>query len=76
LEHVIACLREKQDRQDKEAFWRSYMAMVVPMWGGKDCPTFEAMYEKQQSRSHVATREEIEAAEDIGRETAAAFGFL
>lgn len=76
LEHVIACLREKQDRQDKEALWRSYMAMVVPMWGGKDCPTFEEMAETQERRQHVTTREELEAAEDIGRATAAAFGLL
>ena len=76
LEYVMACLREKQDRQDKEAFWRSYIAMVVPMWGGEDFPTFEDMAETQERRSRVTTREEIEAAEDIGRETAAAFGLL
>lgn len=52
------------------------MAMVIPMWGGENCPTFEDLLEKQKSRSHVTTREEVEAAEDIGRETAAAFGLL
>jgi hypothetical protein len=52
------------------------MAMVIPMWGGENCPTFEELVEKQERRSHVTTREEIAAAEDIGRATAAAFGLL
>ena len=50
--------------------------MIVPMWAGKDFPTFDEMAETQERRSRVTTREEVEAAEDIGRETAAAFGLL
>jgi hypothetical protein len=76
LGDVFGCLKEKQDRQDKEALWRSYVAMIVPMWGGENCPTFEDLYEKQERMGRVTTREEIAEAEEIGRETAAAFGLL
>ena len=69
-------MKEKQDRQDRDDLWRSYMALIVPMWGGKDVKTFDQLTEIQERRRSVATREEIEAAEDIGRETAAAFGLL
>lgn len=76
MERVFECMREQQDREDREQFWRSYMASIVPMWGGKDTPTYEALLERYERRRHVTTREEIEAAEEVGREVAARFGML
>lgn len=67
-------MKERQDRDDEAALWRSYMALVVPMWGGKD--TFEDVLERAKRRAHVTTREELDAAEEAARATAAAFGLL
>lgn len=52
------------------------MALVIPALGGKEVPTYEEFLAKYKERLHVVTREEIERAEDVGRETAAAFGLL
>lgn len=76
LETVIACMREQQDRDDEAKMWRSYMALMVPIWGGKDADTFEAVLEKAKRRAHVTTREELDGAEEAARATAAAFGLL
>ena len=54
--------------------WQSYMAMIIPMWGEKGTPTFEQLMEKSESRNHTTTQEELDEAERIARETAAAFG--
>ena len=69
-------MREQQDRDDEAALWRSYMALVIPMWGGKEAQTFEEMRDRAKERAHVATREELDAAEETARATAAAFGLL
>ncbi len=52
------------------------MALVIPALGGKDVPTYEEFLDKYKHRMHVVTKDEIKRAEDIGRETAAAFGLL
>lgn len=76
LSMVFDCLLEKQKRDGEAALWRSYMALVVPMWGGKETDTFEELLEKQRRRSYVTTEEDLRAAEEVGRATAAAFGLL
>lgn len=76
LEFVFAALKEKQDREGREELWRSYMALVIPMWGGKNVDTFDELLEKQERRGHVVTRDELDEADRVGRETAAAFGLL
>lgn len=52
------------------------MALVIPALGGKDVPTYEEFLAKYKQRTHVVTKDEIKRAEDVGRETAAAFGLL
>ena len=52
------------------------MALVIPALGGKDVPTYEEFLARYKQRLHVVTHEEIQRAEEIGRETAAAFGLL
>lgn len=52
------------------------MALVLPALGGKDTQTYEEFLAKYKERLHVVTKDEIQRAEDIGRETAAAFGLL
>ena len=52
------------------------MALVLPALGGKDVPTYEEFLDKYKQRMHVVTKDEIQRAEDVGRETAAAFGLL
>ena len=52
------------------------MALVIPALGGKDVPTYEEFLENYKKRLHVVTKDEIQRAEVIGRETAAAFGLL
>lgn len=52
------------------------MALVIPALGGKDVPTYEEFLAKYKQRLHVVTKDEIKRAEEIGRETAAAFGLL
>ena len=76
LEYVFAALKEQQTRQDREELWRSYMALIIPMWGSKETETFEELLEKQERRRHVVTREELDEADRVARETAAAFGLL
>lgn len=68
-------MREQQDRDDEAKLWRSYMALIVPMWG-KDADTFEEALERAKRRAHVTTREELDAAEEAARATAAAFGLI
>lgn len=52
------------------------MALVIPALGGKEVPTYEEFLARYKERLHVVTKDEIQRAEDIGRETAAAFGLL
>lgn len=73
---TLECLQEQMRRRDIDDTWRSYMALVIPALGGKDVPTYEEFLEKYKQRMHVVTKDEIQRAEDIGRETAAAFGLL
>lgn len=73
---VFDCLVEKRKREGEAALWRSYMALLIPIWGGKETDTFEELLEKQRRRSKVTTKEELDAAEEVGRATAAAFGLL
>lgn len=73
---TLECLQEKIRRRNIDDTWRSYMAMIIPALGGKDTPTYEEFLAKYKERLHVVTRDEIQRAEDIGRETAAAFGLL
>ena len=73
---TLECLQEKTRRRDIDDTWRSYMALVIPALGGKDVPTYEEFLAKYKERLHVVTKDEIQRAEDIGRETAAAFGLL
>ena len=73
---TFECLQEKTRRRDIDDTWRSYMALVIPALGGKDVPTYEEFLAKYKQRMHVVTKEEIQRAEDVGRETAAAFGLL
>ena len=73
---TLECLQEQTRRRDIDDTWRSYMALVIPALGGKDVPTYEEFLAKYKERLHVVTKEEIQRAEDVGRETAAAFGLL
>ena len=73
---TLECLQEKIRRRDIYDSCRSYMALVIPALGGKDVPTYEEFLEKYKQRTHVVTKDEIQRAEDVGRETAAAFGLL
>lgn len=73
---TLECLQEQIRRRDIDDTWRSYMALVLPALGGKDVPTYEEFLERYKQRMHVVTKDEIKRAEDIGRETAAAFGLL
>ena len=50
--------------------------MIIPLWGGKETDTFDELLEKQRRRSYITTKEELDAAEEVGRATAAAFGLL
>ena len=52
------------------------MVLVIPALGGKEVPTYEEFLDKYKQRLHVVTKDEIQRAEDVGRETAAAFGLL
>ena len=76
LSTVFDCLLEKRKRDGEAALWRSYVAMMIPLWGGREIDTFEELLEKQRRRSYVTTKEELDAAEEVGRATAAAFGLL
>ena len=73
---TLECLQEKIRRRNIDDTWRSYMALVIPALGGKDVPTYEEFLARYKQRLHVVTHEEIQRAEEIGRETAAAFGLL
>lgn len=73
---TLECLQEQTRRRDIDDTWRSYMALVIPALGGKDVPTYEEFLAKYKQRMHAVTKEEIQRAEDVGRETAAAFGLL
>jgi hypothetical protein len=76
LSRVFECWTEKRNRENEAALWREYMALIIPIWGGKETDSFDAIREKHRQRGKVTTKEELEAAEDVGRETAAAFGLL
>lgn len=76
LSIVFECFVEKRKRDGELALWRSYVALLVPLWGGKETDTFEEVLEKQRRRGNVTTEEDLEAAEKVGRATAAAFGLL
>ena len=73
---MFDCLLEKRKREGEAELWRSYMALIVPMWGDKETDTFEEVRDKHRRRSKVTTQEELDAADEIGRATAAAFGLL
>jgi hypothetical protein len=76
LSTVFDCLLEKRKREGEAALWREYMALIIPIWGGKETDSFDEIRDKYRRRSKVTTQEELDAAEEIGRATAAAFGLL
>lgn len=75
VSQVFECLQAKLDRRDEEQFWMSYIALTVPK-GCKKVPTFEELNAKRKRRSHTVTDAEIQRAEEVGRDTARAFGML
>jgi hypothetical protein len=65
---------EQQKRDEKAELWRRYIANIVPMWGDKGTKRFEDVLERYERRLQPVTRDEVERAEEIGREVAARFG--
>lgn len=76
VRQAMEVMGEQQRRRAIDELYKSYVALIIPMWGGKDTPTWDEQLDTYKRRTHVTTQAELERAEDVGRSTAEAFGLL